>query len=71
MGNLLEGKTAIVTGGASGLGLATVELFIKEGAQVVIGDVQEEAGKKLAGKFGGNAIFVHTDVTQESSIESS
>ena len=48
MNTLLAGKTAIVTGGASGLGRATVELFVKEGANVVVADVNEEQGEALA-----------------------
>ena len=58
----LAGKVAIVTGGASGLGYATVEKFVAEGAQVVIADLDEERGEKLATACGGNALFRRVDV---------
>ena len=62
----LEGKVAIVTGGANGMGEATVRLFVEHGAKVVIGDVQEEAGQALADELGENAVFVRQDVSSES-----
>jgi 3alpha(or 20beta)-hydroxysteroid dehydrogenase len=61
----LAGKTAIVTGGANGMGEATVRLFIEHGAKVVIGDIQDEAGQALADELGDAAVFVHMDVSQE------
>ena len=61
----LAGKTAIVTGGANGMGEATVRLFVEHGAKVVIGDVQDEAGQALADELGDAAVFVHMDVSQE------
>lgn len=57
----LSGKIAIVTGGASGLGRATVELFLKEGARVVIADVNPR-GEELARRLGSAALFKQTDV---------
>ena len=59
----IKGKVFIVTGGASGLGEGTARMFAREGAQVVIADVQEERGQALAGELGG--AFVKCDVTQE------
>src|SRR4051794_7574124 len=62
MSNELAGKVAIVTGGASGLGRATVELFVEEGANVVVADVDVEGGEALARQLGTAAAFVRTDV---------
>ncbi len=61
----LNGKTAIVTGGASGMGAATVRLFVEHGAKVVIGDVNESAGQTLADELGSSAVFVKMDVSSE------
>ena len=64
----VKGKVAIITGGASGMGSATASLFAKEGAKVVIADVNEAGGKKAAEEIkgeGGKAIFVKHDVTSE------
>jgi NAD(P)-dependent dehydrogenase (short-subunit alcohol dehydrogenase family) len=65
----LSGKVAIVTGGSSGIGKASVELFASEGAKVVIADIQVEAGEKLAATLGENVAFHHTDVTREAAVE--
>jgi|TARA_R110000772_G_C13310228_1_gene440012 3alpha(or 20beta)-hydroxysteroid dehydrogenase len=61
----LAGKTAIITGGARGMGEATARLFVEHGAQVVIGDVLEAEGSALADELGQNAIFVRLDVSSE------
>ncbi|MES2032879.1 MAG: glucose 1-dehydrogenase [Pseudomonadota bacterium] len=68
MAGRLEGKIALITGGCSGIGLATVERFIAEGAQVVIADLQDDKGAGLEQRFGGRAIYRHCDVTQEADI---
>ena len=64
----LEGKVAVITGGASGIGATTAELFVGEGARVVIGDVQEEQGRALAGSLGEMAVFEPADVTREEDV---
>tara|TARA_B100000676_G_C18090895_1_gene859616 strand:- start:7782 stop:8615 length:834 start_codon:yes stop_codon:yes gene_type:complete len=66
----MDGKVAVVTGGASGIGEATVRLFIKEGARVVIADMQQERGKALANELGNMATFVQVEVRQEQQVKS-
>jgi 3-oxoacyl-[acyl-carrier protein] reductase len=63
----LEGKTAIITGGASGIGLETAKLFVSEGAYVVIADVNEIAGNAAAIELGEKCRFIKTDVSDKSS----
>jgi NAD(P)-dependent dehydrogenase (short-subunit alcohol dehydrogenase family) len=69
MGQELAGKVAIVTGGAGGLGRATVELFVEEGARVVIADVDTEGGKALATELGPAVAFQRTDVVDADEIQ--
>jgi NAD(P)-dependent dehydrogenase (short-subunit alcohol dehydrogenase family) len=64
----IQGKTAVVTGGAGGLGEATVRRLVADGARVVIADLADEKGEKLAADLGGMAVYVRTDVTSEVSV---
>jgi NAD(P)-dependent dehydrogenase (short-subunit alcohol dehydrogenase family) len=64
MNPLLDGKVAVVTGAASGIGLATVERFVEEGARVLAVDFREETGRALAERFPGVVRFERCDVTR-------
>ncbi|CAN0899088.1 Tropinone reductase-like 1 [Linum grandiflorum] len=64
----LEGKVAVITGGASGIGRATASKFIANGAKVIIADINKQLGLQTATQLGSNATFIHCDVTQESNI---
>lgn len=64
----LAGKVAIVTGGNSGMGAATVERYVAEGARVTIAARNEEAGRELARRLGDSAQFIRTDVTVEADV---
>ena len=68
MAGRLEGKVALITGGVSGIGLGTVELFAKEGACVVAADLQDEKGAMLEKRFDGRIRYAHCDVTSEKDI---
>jgi NAD(P)-dependent dehydrogenase (short-subunit alcohol dehydrogenase family) len=57
MGQELSGKIAVVTGGASGIGRATAELFVAEGARVVVADLDAERGEEVASALGEAAVF--------------
>ncbi|MEA3264760.1 MAG: glucose 1-dehydrogenase [Pseudomonadota bacterium] len=61
----LQGKTALITGGSSGLGNAMVRRFVAEGAAVIIADIDDANGQALAAELGQQASFVHLDVAQE------
>lgn len=65
MTGLLDGKVAVITGAASGMGFATAETFVREGARVVLADVQDDLGAAAAARLGDAAVFVHADVTDE------
>ncbi len=67
----MKNCTAIVTGGASGLGAAAVRRIVNGGGNAVILDVQQEKGNALAVELGGNALFCLTDVTSEDSVNTS
>ncbi len=64
----LEGRTAIITGGASGIGAASARLFVAEGARVLIADLQQERGEALASELGSAAAFFKVDVSRESDV---
>jgi len=68
MAGRLDGKVAVITGGASGIGAATAELFLAEGARVVIGDMQAEVGEETAGRLGGDCAFRPCDVSREADV---
>jgi 3(or 17)beta-hydroxysteroid dehydrogenase len=63
----LNGKTAFISGGASGIGAAAARRFVSEGARVVMADIQDDKGKALARDLGDAAFYVHLDVTSEES----
>ena len=65
----LQGKKALISGGASGIGAATAQRFIDEGAQVVVGDINIEKGKALAAQYGDELSFIELDVTSPQSWE--
>ncbi|MGE5636811.1 MAG: SDR family NAD(P)-dependent oxidoreductase [Nocardioidaceae bacterium] len=65
----LDGATALVGGGASGLGAATARELVGRGARVVLADVAREAGEALAAELGERASFVATDVTDEAQVQ--
>ena len=69
MAGRLEGKVCVVTGGVSGIGLGTVELFVAEGARVVAADIQDEKGAILERRFPDKVRYAHCDVIQEADIE--
>ncbi|KAK3000001.1 hypothetical protein RJ639_023732 [Escallonia herrerae] len=64
----LQGKVAIVTGGASGIGESTTHLFWKNGAKVVIADIQDELGQAISDKLGENVCYIHCDVSNEEEV---
>jgi NAD(P)-dependent dehydrogenase (short-subunit alcohol dehydrogenase family) len=66
-----DGKVALVTGGASGLGQAAVRILAGQGARVVVADMNDELGEETAAEakgLGGEAVYLHTDVTKESDV---
>jgi NAD(P)-dependent dehydrogenase (short-subunit alcohol dehydrogenase family) len=68
MAGRLQGKVAVITGAASGIGLGAVELFVAEGARVIAADIQDEKGAMLEQRFGGAVRYAHCDVVNEDEI---
>lgn len=66
----LKDKVAVITGAASGIGLATLELFVAEGARVIAADLHEEGGRALEQRFGSSVRFASCDVTQLPQLKS-
>ncbi|MCD7459860.1 hypothetical protein HAX54_042131 [Datura stramonium] len=66
---LLEGKVAIITDGASGIGATTVRIFVENGAEVVIADIQDEQGEEISTNLGENAHYIHDDVSKEDDVK--
>ena len=64
----LEGRAAVVTGGARGIGEGIVRRYVEEGARCVIADIDVEAGERLAAELGDSTVFVRCDVTNEDDI---
>src|SRR6266478_4425148 len=64
----LDDKVAVITGGASGIGHATVRLFVEEGCRVVIADLQDDKGAALAEELGKSASYLHVDVSREADV---
>lgn len=64
----IKGSSALVTGGASGLGAATVRMLAAQGAKVAVADLNEKAGKELAQELGASVIFIKTDVTDTNHV---
>jgi len=69
MGSRLDGKVAFITGACSGIGLATTERFIDEGARVLAADIQDDAGAALQRRFEGRLMYARCDVTQPAQIQ--
>ena len=68
MNGRLEGKVAVITGAASGIGAGAALRFCEQGASVIVADLQIEAGQAVAGELGDRARFIHCDVTDEASV---
>src|ERR1700750_632310 len=65
----LDGKVAVVTGATSGIGVRTGEIFVAEGAKIVVAGRRVAEGEALAKKLGANCVFRQTDVTEEAQVQ--
>ena len=65
----IQGKVCVVTGGASGLGAATAQYLVAQGAKVILVDMNQELGQKLQQQLGENAEFIAVDVTDENQVQ--
>ena len=65
----LEGKTAIITGGANGIGAGCIRRLAAEGANVVIADIDDAAGEALAAELGSAVIYARADISQRPAVE--
>lgn len=65
----LDGKVAVITGGASGIGRGTVELFLQEGARVIAADMQDDKGARMTEELGDAFRYVRCDVTDEAAVK--
>ncbi len=73
MAGILDEKIAFITGGGSGIGAATAKISAREGARVVVADMDDEGGQRTVseiGNAGGEALFIHVDVTDEDGVRS-
>lgn len=72
MSGLVANKVAVITGVGSGIGRASALVFVRQGAKVVLGDVNDTGGAetlKLVEQAGGEAVFAHCDISQEADVE--
>ena len=69
MAMMLQGKAAVITGGSRGIGEGAVRLFVEHGCRVVVADILDEDGQRLAAELGEAVFFQHCDVTVEADIQ--
>src|SRR5262245_15495436 len=69
MAGRLDGKVAVITGGASGIGRGTVELFAREGAKIIAADVQDDKGARMEEQLGKAVRYIRADVTKEGDVK--